>query len=330
MKHIFVIDSNSFLDQPWEMDNIFKEIEEYFGAQNNPDYFIVISKYRRDAIVLIQKQMDKTKDMDIVRVYAIGGDEIMFDCLNGIAGLPDIELAIMPSQEGICNFLRNFGPEKAALFQNIKSLIQAPVIPTDIINLGRLYGINACIIGFASAVPFKNEELANKIGSDISKLFIFKRMISNLSNLFTALNKRIIAQYYNIMIDDRDYSGNYALINVANGPYYNNARITVKEAAPDDGLLDIALFKSAGFFRNMRIMKKYSRGKTLSNYSIHLRAKKITIKSDELIWIQLDGEFFQDNQLAIEVVPGAMPIAAVNNLTYANSGSRKKGISNEK
>jgi diacylglycerol kinase family enzyme len=317
MKHIFVFDPKSFNTQIWQMDAIYKDIEEYFEKQENPDYSIVISKFRRDSIALIQKHMDEAEDGDTVRVYAIGGEEIFFDCLNSIAGLSNTELADMPF--GNTNdFLRIFGDETLELFHDLQSLIQAPTIPTDIINAGNLYAINACIIGFNSAVPIKEKELRKKFGANTDGFSFFNKAVAFLGNLFTALDKRIIAQHYNLIIDDKDYSGNYCLINIANGPFYGGKNITVTGAMPNDGLLEVALFKSVGPLLSLWSMRRYSHGEVPSN-CILLQAKKIILQSDELVWIQLDGEFLQDTKFTFEVIPKAIQIVVVNNMAYPKS-----------
>ena len=59
MKHTFVFDSSSFLTETWKMDNLCLEIEEFFKTQDDPNYSIVKSKFRRDAIALIQNQIKK-------------------------------------------------------------------------------------------------------------------------------------------------------------------------------------------------------------------------------------------------------------------------------
>jgi len=315
MKHVFVIDPKSFHDKIWQMDAIYKDIEEYFDKQEEKaDFSIEISKFRRDAIVLIQKQIDKAEDGDTVRVYAIGGNEIFFDCLNSIAGLPNTELAFMPYEDST-DFLRIFGEEKLALFQDVESLVQAPTIPTDMIHAGTMHALNACIVGFNSAVSIKEQELKEKMDVNAESFFLFKKVVAFLGNLFTALDKRIIAQQYKITIDDHDYSGHYCLINIVNGPYYGGKAITVTGAKPDDGLLEVALFKSAGPLLSLLSMRKYSKGKVPSNCLL-LQAKKISVQSDELVWIQLDGEFMQDTKFTFEVVPGAIQIVAANNLAY--------------
>jgi diacylglycerol kinase family enzyme len=299
------------------MDVLYKDIEEYFVTQTNLDYAIEISQYRRDAIVLIQKQVDTVEDGETVRVYAIGGDEILFDCLNGIARLPNMELAIMPYGNSSI-FLRIFGEGKTELFHDLKSLVHAPVISMDMINLKRLCALNACIVGFDSYVPIKMERLNKKLGSDITSFFLLNKLIAFFGNLSAVLDKRIIAQYYKIMIDDKDYSGNYCFMTILNGLNNGVGKIAAQGIVPDDGLLDIALLKSIGPLKTMRSMRKYSLGEIPSN-CINLKAKKITLQSDDPIWIQADGEFMHDNNFSFEVVPGSVQIAVVDNLTYPKS-----------
>jgi diacylglycerol kinase family enzyme len=197
----------------------------------------------------------------------------------------------------------------------VQSLIQASTIPTDIINAGNLYAINACIIGFNSAAPIKEKELRKKFGANTEGFSFFNKVVAFLGNIFTAFDKRIIAQHYNLIIDDEDYSGNYCLINIANGPFYGGKNITVTGVMPDDGLLEVALYKSAGPLLSLQSMRKYSRGEVPSN-CILLQAKKIVLQSDELIWIQLDGEFMQDTKFTFEVIPNAVQITVVNNMAY--------------
>jgi diacylglycerol kinase family enzyme len=84
---------------------------------------------------------------------------------------------------------------------------------------------------------------------------------------------------------------------------------------PDDGLLDVALFKSAGPLKTLLSLGVYSGRKKPSNCLL-LQAKKISIQSDEPVWIQVDSEYLQNNSINFEVVPGAVQIAAVDNLSY--------------
>ena len=119
--------------------------------------------------------------------------------------------------------------------------------------------------------------------------------------------------FFIFMMVDQKYS--FKWLRRANGPYYDGSKITVRGAMPDDGLLNVALFKSASPLLTMWFMRKYSQGEIPSNY-VFLEAKKIAIQSDEPMWIQQDGEFLQDTKFTFEVVPEALKFAVVNDLTY--------------
>jgi len=311
MKHVFVFDPKSFRNQQWKMDNILDDIGQFFRTQEKPDFSIQISHYRRDAIVLIQKEVETAKDNDTVRVYAIGGDEILYDCLNGVVELPNTELAAVPYGE-TSYFLRNFGVEKDALFRNIPSLVrQGEGIPTDIFKWGINYALNSCFIGVNTAIAGRlRENKLNKGG------FILFSKISSFMNYYsTVFDRQIAAQQYGITIDDQDYSGNYSLIHIANGPFYAGKATGLSKAMPDDGLLDVALIKSASPLKTMWSLGRYSRGKVSSNCII-LQAKRINIRSDRQMWIQLDNEYIQDTDINIKVVPHAVQMVAIENLSY--------------
>ncbi|MDR2922655.1 MAG: hypothetical protein LBU85_04855 [Treponema sp.] len=313
MKHVFVFDPKSFHNQQWKMDNIFDNIGEFFRTQEKPDFSIQISHYRRHALVLIQKEVETARDGDTVRVYAIGGDEILYDCLNGIAELPNTELAAVPYGE-TSDFLRNFGEGKDVLFRNIPSLAQqGAAVPTDVIKWGVNYALNSCYIGLNSAAASKLREY--KAALNKGSFIFFSKISSFMNNFLTILDRQIAAQQYKITIDDNDYSGSYCLIHIANGPYYAGKTAGLSKAMPDDGLLDVALIKSAGPLKTMWSVGRYSRGKIPSNCII-LQAKKIKIQSDRKMWIQLDNEYIQDTDINIKIVPHAVQMVAMDNLSY--------------
>jgi len=315
MKHVFVFDPNFFRNQQWKMDSILDNIGQFFRTQVKPDFSIQMSRYRRDAIVLIQKEVETAKEGETVRIYAIGGDEILFDCVNGIAELPNTELAAVPYGE-TSDFLRNFGEGKEALFKDIPSLVrQGNGIPTDIFKWGFNYALNSCLIGLKPASASKIKEYKKTLSK--GRFMLVSGVSSFLNNILTAFDKHIIAQHYKITIDDNDYSGNYSLIHIANGPYHAGRLTGLSKAVPDDGLLDVALIKSADPLKTMWSMRRYSRGKKLKN-CITMQAKKITVQSDRQMWIQLDNEYILDTDINIKVVPHAVQMVAADNLSYQN------------
>jgi len=312
MKHVFVFDPKAFRSQQWKMDNILDNIGQFFRTQDKPDFSIQFSRYRRNAIGLIQSEIEKADADDIVRVYAIGGEEIFYDCLNGVVHFSNVQLAAVPHGES-SDFLNIFGKENIESFRDIPLLVESNALPTDAIEWGVNFAINSCYIGMNSIL---SKNLKN-IKANLNKGFflIFSKLSSFLSYIITSFDKNVVARKYKIEIDDVDYSGHYSLIHVANGPYYDGKMTGASNAVPDDGFFNVTLIKSSYTLRTMLSLGMYSRGKKPRN-GIYLQAKKITVKSDKQIWIQLDNEYIQDTEINIRVVPHAVKMVVIDNLSY--------------
>jgi diacylglycerol kinase family enzyme len=312
MKHVFVFDPKAFYSQQWKMDNILDGIGQFFRTQESPDFSIQFSRYRRNAMSIIQDEAEKAQSGVTIRVYAIGGEEILFDCINAVAHYPNMQIAAVPHGESY-DFLRIFGEGNVELFRDIPSLVQGEAIPTDAIRWGVNYALNSCYIGMNSLISKKIKDLKsnmNKTGS-----ILFSKISSYFSRIATSFDKKLAAREYKITVDDADYSGNYCLIHVANGPYQAGKLTGSSDATPDDGVLDIALIRSSHPLKTLSSMRKYSKGKRPKN-CVHLQGKKITIRANEQMWIQLDNEYIQDNSITINVVNHAVQMVTVNNLSY--------------
>jgi len=313
MKHVFLFDSKAFYNQQWKMDNIVDNIGQYFRTQEKPDFSVQYSRYRRNAIYLIQDEAEKAKPGDIVRIYAIGGEEMLYDCINGVAHFPNMQLAIVPHGE-VNDFLDIFGKHQVDAFRDIPALIEADALPTDIINWDVNYALNSCYIGMNATISKNLKNLKTRLNKVI--FLIFSKFISFINFFISALDKDIVRRKYKILIDDdKDYSGQYSLIHIANGPYFEGKKTGLTTAMPDDGLLDVALIKSSNLLGTLFSLGRYSRGKRPGN-GIYIQAKKVSIQTENKMWIQLDNEYFLDTNINLSLVHNATQVVAVNNLTY--------------
>jgi diacylglycerol kinase family enzyme len=315
MKHVFVFDPKAFYGQQWKMDNILDNIGQFFRTQEAPDFSIQFSRYRRNAISIIQDESEKAKAGDIIRIYAIGGEEILFDCLNGVAHFPNMQLAAVPYGESY-DFLKIFGENTIDNFRDIPSLVKGEALNTDAIKWGVNYALNSCYIGMNSVISKKIKDLKSNMNK--TSFIIFSKISSFLSLMFGAFDKNIAAHKYTITIDDVDYSGNYCLIHVANGPYHAGKTTGVSTAAPDDGLLDIALIRSSHPMRTLSSIRKYSRGRRPRNCAV-IQGHKITIQASGQMWIQLDNEYIQDTNITMSIAHHALQMVTVNKLTYPSA-----------
>ncbi|MDR0556261.1 MAG: hypothetical protein LBG43_00085 [Treponema sp.] len=316
MKHVFVFNPKSFAEKT-QMEYITDTIGQFFRKQEKPHFSIQISHFPRDAIGIIKREVTTSDENETVRVYAVGGDGILFDCLNGIVGLPNMELAAIPYGK-TNDFLRVFGTDKTQLFRDIGALASAKALPTDVIAFGNNYAINTLTIGMESLAVVKMNSFSRKHPGLLNRFNFLYNLLFNISSTIALLDHDILFQQYRITIDNIDFSGEYSGINIANGPYYGGNKSASPMARPDDGILHTLLFKPLGAVGTLFVLPNYFKGKHPSNCKL-IQAKKLEIRSELPLQIQADGEIFFDTNITIEVKPAAVQFVAVDGLTYGKA-----------
>jgi diacylglycerol kinase family enzyme len=293
-----------------------------FFTKNEANLLIHISRFPRDAIAVIRKFIAKLDSGASVRIYAVGGDGILFDCLNAVAGLPNVELGVIPYGK-TNDFIRAFGEGLNSEFRNIEKQLNSGHIVTDVIYAGNNYAINSCTIGMESyavhkAVSFHKQftPILNSLPGSLSS--ICYSFLYFLGGVFSINNRVIINQHYQVTIDNKDYSGNYAIINIANGPCYGGDMCSTVAAIPNDGLMDIILFKSTNIFNFISKGYDYLYGKFYKYPDLisYHRAKEIVVRSELPLVLQLDGEVFIDTNITIKIIPQHVKIISINDLQF--------------
>jgi diacylglycerol kinase family enzyme len=253
----------------------------------------------------------------IVRVYAVGGDGILFDCLNGIVGTANMELAIVPY--GSSNdFLRSFGEDKRAPFLDIPKQIFAGTVKTDIIYCGSNYAMNFCSVGVEAVSIMHTARLMRSFDWAVRHSRSVVPILYTLGGIFGVLDKKTREQRYSVTFDGERADGAYICINVANGPCYGGNMSAVTGAMPNDGILDMLLVGSGGALNMLNLLPRYLRGEYYKypDFFSYRRARRVEITSDTPISINMDGEVFFDTSLTLEVIPRAVDVVAVDGLEY--------------
>jgi diacylglycerol kinase family enzyme len=322
-KHLFIINPVSFRAET-DINAFISRVKDQFDRHIKADYAIRVSRFPRHAIRTVRQFIAQAGPETLVRVYAVGGDGILFDCLNGIVGLPNAELAPVPY--GRTNdFVRAFGEGLEDLFKDIPLLASAPVIPTDILHCGSNYALNLCTVGIESAAIFSSVAIQQKLKT-------WPRIFRNSSRLYYAtyylggiiaiLDQKMMRQEYSLSIDGDNLSGTYASVNIANGPCYGGNKNAVITAVPDDGFMDVLMFRGSNTLRGLIRILPYSQGRHEhfpGDFTLK-RGKIISIRSKEPMMIDLDGEAFLDTNITVELVKQGVKIVAPNNLSYQKRG----------
>jgi diacylglycerol kinase family enzyme len=318
-KHLFIINPRSFLtikDINWVIAEIvscfegIRRAEPFRSLDTIPvlpavdsskgPYAIHISRFPRDAIIIIRKYMAAAAGKALVRIYSIGGDGIAFGCLNGIVGLPNAELALVPYGSGN-DFVRSFGEGLTGEMRKIEAQVDAPAVPVDIIHCGTNYALNSCSIGIEAAAIRKVLWAQKRVWKLRRKYHSLNGLLYTLSGIAAAFDKEASGQCYQMTIDDEEMEDDLALIYLANGRGYGIDKVVIPEAVPDDGSLDMLTITKASTIKILRLLPDYMKG----NYKKHpdeityRRVKTVSINSDTPLCIALDGEVFSTHPLLL-------------------------------
>jgi diacylglycerol kinase family enzyme len=318
---LFVINPKSFLDAS-EINLIKKRITDLFSEED--EYHIHVSRYPRNAVCVVRKYAMRfsaaNSSGDTLRVYAIGGDGILFDCLNGLIGFPSVELATVPygSSNDFARAISNGNMEK---LKDVKSLLSSPSVLTDIIRCSGNYFINFCSLGVESAAIVKFYTIAQSFSTMVKIILRVKAFVGwlfTLGGLISSFDKNLVNQYYKIIIDGRRYDGHYATINFSNSPCYGSDKTVAPEAVLNDGLIEVLLVKSVSSLRLISMVPDYVKGKyrKFPKYIMHIKARDISVSSQLPIFVNMDGECFLDNNINIKMLPSSVKIIAGEGPVY--------------
>jgi diacylglycerol kinase family enzyme len=310
MTHLFILNPKSFWNM-WKQTQVLNRIQSFFNTIENSDYAIHISRFPRDAVGFIPAFARTLPKETALRVYAIGGDGILFDCLNGIMGIENAELASIPYGQ-TNDFIRGFGKNEDIFFKRLALQYNAPTIPLDVIRCGNNYALSHCIIGMEAEIARSVEKSREKMqkGNSMSqwlarKLYI---MLYYLSVFSVITDNQLLRQKYELDIDGEKTSGVYLGLHIYNSPYINGNLHPVKNSLPNDGILDMIIPQGQGRRQVLRMLPLFLSGskKTLPRNFIYKQLRKISVNSNKILRINLDGIVFFESTIELELLPSAL------------------------
>jgi len=308
--HLFILNPKSFWNR-WKQTQVLSRIQSFFSTIENNDYTIHISRFPRDAAGFIPVFAKTLPKETVLRVYAIGGDGILFDCLNGIMGIENAELAAIPY--GHTNdFIRGFGKNEDVFFKRLALQYNAPTILLDVIRCGANYAISHCVIGMEAEIVRSVGKTREKMqkGNSLNNWLARKlhAMLYYFSVFAVIMGNRLMLQKYDLDIDGEKLSGLYLGLHIYNSPYINNNLHPVKTAMPNDGILDMIIPQGQGRRQAFRMLPLFlsGSGKTIPKHFLYKQLRKMNVSSDKILRIDLDGIVFFETGLELELLPSAL------------------------
>jgi len=116
------------------------------------------------------------------------------------------------------------------------------------------------------------------------------------------------SQNYFIEIDGEKIEGDFISVMVANAPCYGRNMYPAIDAHPDDGMLDVYIFKNTSKLKLIKCVPIHTHGnyRKLPDLVSHYRAKKVKMSSDEVMCMSIDCEHFYGTSIEYEIMPKAV------------------------
>jgi diacylglycerol kinase (ATP) len=241
----------------------------------------------------------------VERLVVVGGDGSMNEVANGVAGMDNVELAVIARGTG-WDFVRTYGiPRKVE-----DAAAVALDGETRSIDLGRVvyrtwdgreatgWFANIASAGMSGAIAQRANETTKALGGKVSYLWATLAVFARWSN-----------NEVRVSVDDEIRGGHMHDVVVANGKYFGGGMKICPDAQPDDGLFDVLLIGDVTKRDLLVTMPKIYRGSHLPHPKAELlRGASVTVDAPEPLPIELDGEQPGTTPARFEIVRNALRI----------------------
>lgn len=311
MKHLIIV--NGGAGSIKDTEAFKKEIDSAFVGLN---YEIYETTGPRSVIPFLKEYLSKNND--VLRVYACGGDGTVHEVVNAIAEFDNVQLAVYAAGTGN-DFVKIYSEKQdydsivkekmgAKRFQDWKALVNGDVVDIDISKMTGpsmkepWYSINVINFGFDAIVGAKgNENKAKGIKNPYGPRAIIPAILGGRFN-------NIIVKADGEQLNKKKM----LLASLGQGQWVGGQYHASPKSDNTDGLIDVVMLKCMSLARLMiQYFGRYTKGEHLDNEKlmkriVYRRAKQIEIIGKKDIDICVDGEIIRGKEFKVEVLPKAI------------------------
>jgi diacylglycerol kinase (ATP) len=255
---------------------------------------------RRDEVTEV---LGAALDDGATRVVLVGGDGLAHLATQVLAGTPTV-LGMIPVGTGN-DFARALGLTEDDIDAAVGDALGV-ARPMDALRTTRGWVASVATLGFSGAVNARANGLRRPRGGA-------RYTVATLLEL-----PRLRAQRLHLDLDGQGHEVDATLVAVANTAYFGGGMAICPDADPTDGRLDVAIVGAVGRITMLRFLPTVFSGRHVTHPAVTmLSGRTLRIARDtpgddgdaaSLLWG--DGERVGALPLTIEVVPGALQVAA--------------------
>ena len=294
MKHIIILNGHAGEGTAQSHLSLIQE------AFKNLDAEIHCTCAPGEATTFLRERL--ANETEQVRVYACGGDGTLHECLNGVVGHDNVELALHAIGTGN-DFAKVYGG--LTRFSDINKVIEGTVENIDISKITSpgldrdIYCINAINAGFDAMVGQLGNVYKTQGKKDPYDKAIFPCLFKYMKNKIK------------IVVDGEEISGKAILLaNFCHGQYVGGKFHTAPRSSNTDGLLEVCMAKPVSIFTFLGILKPFEKGEHLDGkYDKILKyrqGKEVNLSSLKDFYLCVDGEMYLAKEFNITVLPQSL------------------------
>lgn len=231
------------------------------------------------------------------RLVAVGGDGTLHLALQGAAGT-DAVLGLVPAGTGN-DYARAFGLFGLSV-EEATARALGPARPVDVIRTDRGRWVAFSVTGgFSVDVNVRADRMRFPKGPS-------RYTVATLLTM-PGLRHRELA----VTVDGQRAEFRSALFAVNNTPTFGGGMAICPDADPADGLIDVCAVGPASRATMLRLLPKVFEGGHVGHRHVHMmRGRTVTIEGE--MDLVADGEEIGPAPITLEVVPGALRVAAAD------------------
>jgi YegS/Rv2252/BmrU family lipid kinase len=225
-------------------------------------------------------------------IWIAGGDGTLNYFINQY---PDVKLPLVIFKGGTGNDFHWLLYGNKTFDEQLNIALGDNPMPIDVGKCNDRYFMNGVGIGFEGEVAKALTGKKKRPGKTSFLITIVKKIFSYRS------------KQYKIESAGFNFSGKKLLLDISNGCRAGGGFHVAPEAKADDGLFDVIMARPLNSLQRLLCLPVIEKGQHLNKeYIRHFLTKRITIESDTIIQYHLDGEYYEDGKLEIEMLEGKL------------------------
>lgn len=231
------------------------------------------------------------------RVIALGGDGTLYETVNGLVGTR-ATMGVVPAGTGN-DFCKPMGiptePQAA-----LAIALGDHTVRLDVGRAWNRYFLNSAGIGFDAEVCRETNAIPKYFGGTIPYLV-------GVAKVLVRFRPRPVT----IELDGKVAQETITLLAVGNGQYYGGGMRIAPNASLTDGLFDIITAGNLTLPELLVAVPRIYSGSHLRLPKVsEKRGRRLTVSSEYPLAVHLDGEVAGTLPVTIEILPGALEVAA--------------------